>query len=122
MSSIIFQLIVSSGQNTTLMLLYISKSQKGMYDLKQATVLAYNNIVTVLKEYGYSLCLHTAALSENVSRKIKFCVWFVDNFGVKFGSQDDTTLLLNALKDNYKITIDWKSEDYCGLTINWNYD
>ena len=28
---------------------------------------------------------------------------------------------MEALKD-YKITVDWKGENYCGLKIKWNYD
>lgn len=29
--------------------------------------------------------------------------------------------LLNSLKEHYKLTIDYNGNDYCGLTIDWNY-
>ena len=45
------------------------KIKKGMYGLKQAAVLAYTNLVAILKDYGYKPCLHTTGLWEHVTRK-----------------------------------------------------
>ena len=45
-----------------------------------------------------------------------------DDFGVKYFSKDDIQHLLNVLKNNYEVTIDWTGADYCGLNIEWNYD
>ena len=45
----------------------------------------------------------------------------VDNFGIKLFANDDITHLLDALQENYSITIDPSGSKYHGLTINWNY-
>ena len=29
---------------------------------------------------------------------------------------------MNCLEKNYKYTTDWKGKNYCGFTMNWNYD
>ena len=34
---------------------------------------------------------------------------------------DDALHLINALKSDYEISIDWKGEDYCGTKLKWNY-
>ena len=94
--------------------------KKGMYRLKQAAVLAYNKLVSVLKSYGYKPCPMSTGLWTHETRKTKFCVC-VDDFGIKYFNQDDADHLINSLKNHYKLTIDWKGEDYCGLHLKWNY-
>ena len=44
----------------------------------------------------------------------------VDDFGVKFFNKQDADHLINALKD-YKLTIDWSGQNYCGLRLTWDY-
>ena len=34
----------------------------------------------------------------------------------------DATHLIEALKMDYTITVNWKAEKYIGLTINWDYE
>ena len=29
---------------------------------------------------------------------------------------------MESLKKHYKVTTDWEGRNYCGLTLNWNYD
>lgn len=94
--------------------------KKGMYGLKQAAVLAYQNLVKVMKEHGYHPCPLSTGMWHHETRKTKFCVC-VDDFGVKYHSEDDANHLLNSLKQHYNITTDWAGEEYCGLTISWNY-
>ena len=48
--------------------------QKGMYGLKQATVLAYNQLVRNLEPHGYVPCPFTAGLWRHKTRKTKFCL------------------------------------------------
>ena len=45
----------------------------------------------------------------------------VDNFGIKYYSKDDAQHLLNAIGSNYQYTTDRAGENYCGLTLEWNY-
>ena len=44
-----------------------------------------------------------------------------DDFGNKYIGKYHATHLLNTLKEHYDISIDWKGDQYCGLTIAWNY-
>jgi hypothetical protein len=64
---------------------------------------------------------HTPGLWRHTTRKTTFALC-VGDFGVKYYSKEDALHLVNALKDHYKITIDWKGELYCGLTLDWHYD
>ena len=93
---------------------------KGMYGLKQAAVLAYQNLVHVMKAHGYQPCPLSTGVWTHVSRPTKFCVC-VDDFAIKYQNQDDADHLLRALKQHYNITTDWTGEEYCGLSIKWNY-
>ena len=96
------------------------KIKKGMYGLKQAAVLAYNKLVEVLKSNGYNPCPMSTGIWSHKSRRTKFCVC-VDDFGIKYFNNDDADHLLNSLKQHYQLTIDYTGNDYCGLTIDWNY-
>jgi hypothetical protein len=94
--------------------------KKGMYGLKQAALLAYKHLVNQLAPHGYHPCPYTTGLWEHDTRPTKFCLC-VDDFGVKYFSTADADHLLNSLRRNYKISVDWAGTDYCGLSIKWNY-
>ena len=96
------------------------KIKKGMYGLKQAAILAYNNMKKHLSKYGYRPILGTTGMWEHKTRKTKFCVC-VDDFGIKYYNTEDLNHLLNSLRDNYKCTVDMEGKHYCGLTFYWNY-
>ena len=46
----------------------------------------------------------------------------VNNFGIKYFSNQDANNLLFALQDKYSITIDSSDDLYLGLSINWQCD
>ena len=92
-----------------------------MYGLKQAALLAYNQLKMILAKYGYHPITGTVGLWEHESRPTKFCVC-VDNFGVKYFAKDDAKHLLDSLRAHYKCTTDWDGKHYCGLTFDWHYD
>ena len=94
---------------------------KGMYGLKNAAILAYTNLKKNLGAFGYTPIEGTVGLWRHKVRRTKFCVC-VDDFGVKYFSNNDLEHLLNALKTHYKITTDYTGTHYCGMTLNWNYD
>ena len=94
--------------------------KKGMYGLKQAALLAYRHLVNQLAPYGYHPCPYTTGLWNHETRPTKFCLC-VDDFGVNYFSKADADHLLNSLRDNYKLSVDWNGSDYCGLSIKWNY-
>jgi hypothetical protein len=41
----------------------------------------------------------------------------VDDFGVKYVGCEHAEHLMECIKKNYKISIDWKGSAYCGLTL-----
>lgn len=96
------------------------KIKKGMYGLKQAAVLAYNQLVAQLQPFGYCPSKHTGGMWGHESRPTRFCLC-VDDFGIKSFSLDDTNHLLNALLSTYKISVDLTGSNYCGLKLNWDY-
>ena len=95
--------------------------QKGMYGLKQATVFAYNQLVQNLKPHGDTLCPFTAGLWKHHTRKTKFCLC-VDDFGIKYFSEDGKQHFLSTLKKYYNISVDDDGSNYLGLTIDWHHD
>jgi len=76
-----------------------------MYGLRQVAILAYHYIVKVFKPYGYHPCKYSLGLWKHETRPTVFCLC-VDDFGVKYFSEDDKQHLLNALRQYYKITVD----------------
>ena len=95
--------------------------KKGMYGLKQAAVLAYQNLITKLAPFGYEPIPHTDSFWRHKSRPTKFCLC-VDDFGVKYFHKQDIQHLITALQQNYKISTDFEGRNYCGLTLDWFYD
>ena len=96
------------------------KIKKGMYGLKQAAVLAYNQLVKFLAPHGYKPIPHTTGLWYHETCPTKFCLC-VDDFGIKYYSKDDADHLIQTLRKYYKLSIDHKGENYCGLTLDWDY-
>ena len=97
------------------------KIQKGMYGLKQAARLAYEQLINNLQKHGYSPSKFSPNIWSHTTRPTKFCLC-IDDFGIKYFSKDDISHLIETLKTYYNITIDWSGMNYCGLTIDWNYD
>jgi hypothetical protein len=46
----------------------------------------------------------------------------VNDFGVRYFSVPDALHLINAVKSNYNLAIDWSGPLYCNLILNWHYD
>ena len=97
------------------------KIKKGMYGLKQAAILAYQHLVTNLAPHGYTPCKYSLGLWTHKTRPTKFCLC-VDDFGVKYFSQDDADHLLSSLRSSgFTVSTDWTGKNYCGLTLDWDY-
>ena len=92
-----------------------------MYGLKQAAILAYNQLKNNLEKHGYFPIPQTVGMWKHKTRRTKFCLC-VDDFGIQYHSKADADHLTNALQEFYAITIDWSGKHYCGLTIDWDYD
>ena len=76
-----------------------------MYVLKQAAVLTYNKLVKNLILMVMSLANILQASGGIHPRKTNLCV---DDFGVKYFSDNDVNNILNTLKQYYKISMELK--------------
>ena len=95
--------------------------QRGMHGLKQAAILAYNQLKENLEKHGYRPIPNTNGLWKHDTRKITFTLC-VDGFGVKYFKKEDAQHLIDTLKLYYPISLDWAGKNYCGLTLEWNYE
>ena len=73
------------------------KINKGMYGLKQAAILAYEQLRKRLALYGYIPIPNTVGMWKHETCPIQFCLC-VDNFGIKFTQKADVEHLLDALQ------------------------
>ena len=86
----------------------------GCYGLKQAARLAHDKLIIHLRKYGYSPDKYAPNIWSHHTLPTKFCLC-VDDFGIKSFSNKDTQHLIDALKDEYDITVDYEGKEYCGL-------
>ena len=64
------------------------RTEKGMYWLKEAGVLAFNYVVKNLAPFGYYLVQHTPGLWKHKTRKTVFTLC-VDDFGINYQLEQD---------------------------------
>ena len=46
----------------------------------------------------------------------------VDDFGIWYQGREQAQKLFNTLRKYYVISVDWTGSQYCGHTLDWNYD
>ena len=89
--------------------------------LPQAGIIAQELLAQRLAKYGYNQSKIVPGLWTHNTKPICFTLC-VDDFAIKFTNMADATHLIEALKRDYTITIDWDATKYIGLTIKWDYD
>ena len=94
--------------------------RKGMYGLKEAAILAYDQLKAHLAPYGYHPVPHTPGLWRHTDRRTTFTL-AVDDFGIKYFGKANADHLFAALATKYTITIDWTGSSYLGFKIDWDY-
>ena len=67
-----------------------------MYGLKQAAILAYNNLQRSLKPFGYTPVTGTVGVWQHDMRPKKVYL-YLDDFLIKYYSKADAQRLLNAI-------------------------
>lgn len=92
-----------------------------MPGLKQAAILAFWHLKNCLAPFGYEPIHGTVGLWHHKSRPTKFSLC-VDDFRIKYYSDNDIRHLCNAIGANFRYTVDNIGNNYCGLTIDWNYE
>ena len=91
-----------------------------MYGLKQAAMLGRENIIQVLKPFGYSPNPLSPNIWKHHTLPTKFCSC-VDDFGVKYYNKQHLHHLTTALRTAFKIKVEDEATSYCGLNLKWNY-
>ena len=79
--------------------------RKGLYGLKQAAILTYQQLVTNLALYGYAPLPGTTGIWGYESRRNKFTSC-VDDFGDECVGKDEAVHLIKALENHYVISRD----------------
>jgi hypothetical protein len=94
---------------------------KGMHGLKEAGVLAFNQLVKKLAPHGCAPMPFTPGLWRHKTKRTTF-VLCVDDFGVKCFTKDDALHLIHAPEASCSLTIDWDGKPCCGLNLDWHCD
>jgi hypothetical protein len=90
--------------------------RRGMYGLPQAGIIAQELLEKRLNERGYHQSKFTPGLWTHETRKTKFAL-VVDDFGIKYESEENAQHLIDSLTPFYKITVDKDGTRFIGLTL-----
>ena len=90
--------------------------QKGMYGLPQAGLIAYNDLKKHLKPFGYEPLTIIPGLWHNKMNNMKFTL-VDDHFGIKYTNDKHINHLIDAIKQKYKVSIDWSGSTYVGVIL-----
>jgi hypothetical protein len=88
--------------------------------LKQAGLLTNQLLQTRSAPFGYYPTRHTPGLWLHHTRPISFTL-VVDDFTVKYVSNQHAEHLRNALLKTYELTTDWAGTVYSGIALKWDY-
>jgi hypothetical protein len=94
--------------------------KKGMYGLPQAGIITQQLLEERLQKHGYHQSQMTPGLWKHDTRPISFSL-VVDNFWIMYVGKKNAQQLLDTVWQYYKCSCKWKGEQYCGLTIKWDY-
>ena len=72
-----------------------------------------------LEPAGYEPMPYTPGLWRHKTRRTTFTL-AVNDFGIKYVSEEDLDHLLNALNTHYTTSVDPTGAYYCGVHIDWN--
>jgi hypothetical protein len=90
---------------------------RAVWGLPQASILANKCLRRKLAPFEYYECVNTPGLWYHKSQPITFTL-VVDDFGVKYVSQDDINHLIASIKAMYTLTKEWTGDLYCGIKLD----
>ena len=96
------------------------KIKRGMYGFKQATQLTRDQLIDNIKPFGYYSSTQGPNIWVHKTKQTTFC-FCVDDFRVKYFSEEDASHLISTLQICYTITIDKVGFNFCGLHLEWSY-
>ena len=91
-----------------------------MYGLKQADIIANQELQQHMFSYGYIPVQCTTGLWKNDNKDTIFSL-VVDDFLFQYSSKEDTEHFLHALHKKYTITVDRNAKKYIGINLKWDY-
>ena len=92
-----------------------------IYGLSQSGYLANQDLIKNLGRSGYHPVKRTPGLWKHETRKTTFTL-VVDDFGVQYFSKEDAEHLINAIKEDYPVKVDWTGSKYIGIDLDWDYN
>ena len=90
---------------------------KGMYGLKQAALLAYETVSSLLIKSGYTPIAGSLGLWTHKTRDLSFCLC-VDDFGVKYKKLEDLHHLQETLQEIYTVKSDYRGDFFWDSLYN----
>ena len=94
--------------------------RKGMPALKQSGIIAHNRLSKNLEQAVYECSQCVPSLWRHKSLPISFTL-VVDDFGAQHIGKDAVLRLIDTLRKQYVMFIDWSGSNYLGFVLDWNY-
>ena len=94
---------------------------KGMYGLAQDMKIENDYPKENLAPHEYHQCRHTAGLWNHKWRLVTFLL-VVDNFWVEYIGKQHADHLIESIRKDHPVDVDWTSGLYYGIKLDWNYD
>ena len=92
---------------------------KGIYGLPQAGRLAHEKLCRLLKRHDYHVMPNTPCLFSHATNGVTFTL-VVDDFLIKSGDRAAVEHLFAAIREEYRLEVDWSASKYIGMTIEYN--
>ncbi len=110
---------MTTSTTWTTMAMYMLRSSKGCRT-PQAGLLANLQLQCFLATYGHTLVPSPLAFGNTTPNLLRL-PWLWTTLPSKYTIWQDMLHLMSALQAHYKVSEDWDTMHYCGLTINWDY-
>ena len=94
--------------------------KKGMYEFKQAGIIANQELVKYMAPFGYHTVQHTPGLWVHDNRNTIFSL-VVDDFFFQYSSMKDSNHFLNAIREKYLITVNTEATVYIVIKLDPEY-
>ena len=97
------------------------KITKRIYALKQAGIIANQELQKHMATYGYRPVRFTPVLWKH-DEKDAILSLVVDDFLVQYTSEENVAHFLHALCQKYEATVGRKAQKYIGISLEWDYN
>jgi hypothetical protein len=94
---------------------------RGMYGLPQAGSNSHDELQERLNKEGYFQSLIVPGLWRHRTRPTLFAL-VVDDFAIKYMSDDDLDHLIKTLRKYYDVTVDYEGKEYLKIELDWDYE